>query len=252
MIMQERRAFTPLESCGEHNPGNLSKLLLTGFTLIELLIVMAIISILMSILLPSLSKSRDQAKSAVCRSNMRQIGFAANFYAEDHDSRVPRGTGGPIWFQVFMPYLAQRPVNDDYRNVKIYRCPSYPNKEQTVCYVANGWEFSSDSDTFGDETGEATRLSQCRRRAYTIYLADNEYGPWRKIIKTATDDGIRRCDVWHPGHLPSSDTDDESHGRRVARNRHKGGSNCLYLDWHVGWLATEDNTVDMWRVHTFR
>ncbi len=97
MIMHRRKAFTPLESWGEHGLGNLSKLLLTGFTLIELLVVMAIISILMSILLPSLKKAKDQAKAAICMSNMRQIGYAANFYAEDHDSRIPRGTGGPIW-----------------------------------------------------------------------------------------------------------------------------------------------------------
>jgi len=223
-----------------------------AFTLIELLVVMAIISVLMGILLPSLSKARAQAKGAICMSNMRQIGFAANLYAEDWDSRIPRGTGGPIWFQVFMPYLAQQPINDDYRTVKIYRCPSYPDKRQTVCYVVNGWAFSSKNDMVGDETGEATRLRSCRRSAYTIYLADIEHGPWRKIITAATDDGIRRCDVWHPGHLPSSDTDDESHGRRVARNRHKGGSNCLYLDWHVGWVAADDMTVDMWRVHKAR
>ena len=64
-----------------------------GFTLIELLIVMAIISILMGILLPSLSKARDQTKAAVCMSNMRQIGYAADFYAQDHDSRIPRWDG---------------------------------------------------------------------------------------------------------------------------------------------------------------
>jgi prepilin-type processing-associated H-X9-DG protein len=53
--------------------------------------------------------------------------------------------------------------------------------------------------------------------------------------------------VWHPGHLPNSDTESDNHGRRVARKRHKKGSNCLYLDWHVGYVATEDMTADMWR-----
>ena len=220
-----------------------------AFTLIELLVVIGVIAVLMSIMMPALSKAKAQAKNAICFNNMRQIGLAANFYADDWDLRIPRGTGGPIWFQVFMPYLAQRPINDDYRNVKIYRCPSYPDKEQTVCYVVNGWGFGSSSDMVGTETGKATKLTECRRRAYTLYLADNEYGKWRMIITSAADDGVRRCDVWHPNHLPTSNIQDITYGRRVARKRHKEGANCLYLDWHVEYVPTEEMTVDMWRFH---
>jgi len=198
-----------------------------AFTLMELLVVMAVISVLLGMLLPTLTKAKDQTRAAICMSNMRQIGFGADFYAGDWDSQVPRGTDGPIWFMVFMPYLAQRPINDDYRNVKIYRCPSYPDKEQTVCYVVNGWGFGSSSDMVGTETGKATKLTECRRRAYTLYLADNEYGKWRMIITSAADDGVRRCDVWHPNHLPTSNIQDITYGRRVARKRHKEGANCL-------------------------
>jgi prepilin-type processing-associated H-X9-DG protein len=32
----------------------------------------------------------------------------------------------------------------------------------------------------------------------------------------------------------------------VARARHKNGCNCLFLDWHVGWMAAEEMTEDMW------
>jgi prepilin-type N-terminal cleavage/methylation domain-containing protein/prepilin-type processing-associated H-X9-DG protein len=222
-----------------------------GFTLIELLVVIAIIALLMSILLPALSKVKDQAKSSVCMSNMRQIGIAANLYCEDWEQRIPRGTGGEIspWYQVFMPYLSQRPMNNDYRNVKIYRCPSYPDRQQTVCFVVNGWDFRGPDDMNGYEQGDATKLTQCVRRSETIYLGDNEYGRWRDIIRRSDDEGVRRCDVWHPGHMPNSDTDDLSHGRRVARKRHKDGSNYLFLDWHVEYISTEDMTIDLWRFH---
>ena len=221
-----------------------------GFTLIELLVVIAIIALLMSILMPALNKVKAQAKGTVCKSNMRQIGIAANLYLEDWEQFIPRGTGSvDPWFQVFMPYLSQRPINNDYRNVKIYRCPSYPDRQQTVCFVVNGWTFDDPDDMTGDEQEEATKLTQCRRRSETIYLGDNEYASWRDIIMRADDDGVRRCDVWHPGHMPNSDTDTDNHGRRVARKRHKDGSHYLFLDWHVEYIATTEMTIDLWRFH---
>lgn len=54
-----------------------------GFTLIELLVVVAIIGLLLSILLPSLSKAREQGRIAVCLSNMRSIAQAASSYYID-------------------------------------------------------------------------------------------------------------------------------------------------------------------------
>lgn len=55
-----------------------------GFTLIELLIVVAIIALLISILLPSLNQARKQARQLLCATNLRSIGSAATFYAEDN------------------------------------------------------------------------------------------------------------------------------------------------------------------------
>ena len=67
-----------------------------GFTLIELLVVIAIIAILSSLILPVLSRAREQARRAVCMSNLRQIGIATFLYADDYDGRVPTG-GNPTW-----------------------------------------------------------------------------------------------------------------------------------------------------------
>ena len=60
-----------------------------GFTLVELLVVISIIAILLAILMPSLSKARDQARRIVCASQEKQLAVGCFAYANNNDSRCP-------------------------------------------------------------------------------------------------------------------------------------------------------------------
>ncbi|MCC7351244.1 MAG: DUF1559 domain-containing protein [Phycisphaerales bacterium] len=68
-----------------------------AFTLVELLVVIGIIALLISILLPTLNKARESAKTVACSSNLRQIHLACQMYANDWKSFLPWGTGGTTW-----------------------------------------------------------------------------------------------------------------------------------------------------------
>ncbi|MHC4756167.1 MAG: type II secretion system protein, partial [Planctomycetota bacterium] len=61
-----------------------------GFTLIELLVVISIIALLMSILMPTLSRARELAAEAVCMSNLKQWGVVFSMFTSEHNGRFPR------------------------------------------------------------------------------------------------------------------------------------------------------------------
>jgi len=222
-----------------------------GFTLIELLVVIAIIAVLMGILMPVLGKARKHAWTVACQSNMRQIGTAANLFAEDHEQKVPRGGDqaeesskkeSSRWYRAFMRYLAQRPKDGDYSNVKIYRCPAYPDKRQTICYLVNAWK---DGNT--EYTGLSS-LTKVGRPAEKIYLGEHEHNQYRPIITRQDSQNYGEVDVWKVEHLGHSKSD---RARRVAKKRHKQGFNILFFDWHAGYLQVDQEDIQS-KIHEIR
>lgn len=115
-----------------------------AFTLIELLVVVAIITLLIAILLPSLSKAREVARDLKCRTNLRTISMAFFMFAGDHKQVLPGGAlpqaqGTQPWQQgwigmevdpnnVHMPWTRNGtllPYLGDSGETarKLYRCP---------------------------------------------------------------------------------------------------------------------------------
>ena len=231
-----------------------------GFTLIELLVVIAIIALLMGILMPALSAVRKLAWGVVCQSNLRSTGLAMNLYAEANDSAVPRGVvvstdRTQVWFTAFMPYLSQDQNKADYRDVEIYKCPAYPEKRQTVCFVINAYYPEDETDIKEWDPGDGRfRLFSYKRLSEKIYLADNADPFMERDIIESADDVLDKIDVWAPEHMPSG----PDPSRRVANNRHsRTGYNALFADTHVEMLqvfneadypnsTAQDEEIKMW------
>ena len=79
---------------------------LRAFTLIELLVVIAIISILAAIIFPVFAQAMEKGRTAVCQSNLRQIGFAMVQYTSDNDETMPLigSQGVECWLNSLTPY----------------------------------------------------------------------------------------------------------------------------------------------------
>ncbi|MBP7050786.1 MAG: type II secretion system protein [Phycisphaerae bacterium] len=121
-----------------------------GFTLIELLVVIAVIAILMSILMPALSRAREQGKRGICLSNLKNLTIAWIMYADDNDDKLVNGdsgeygitANGPYWVKsdwgsTMTEYAKKQAILDGAlypytQTIKIYKCPTVERKASTT------------------------------------------------------------------------------------------------------------------------
>lgn len=88
-----------------------------GFTLIELLVVVSIIALLISILLPALSKAREQARSLLCMTRLKNQHIIHIMYTEDNEGWFFQGW---LWFRDMVSYKK----NATEMSYEMFECPS--------------------------------------------------------------------------------------------------------------------------------
>ncbi len=110
-----------------------------GFTLLELLVVLALVSLLVAILLPSLSRVRSCARLARCSSNLRSLATAWIGYVNDHNGRFYQRANANInyggwrglkdergwWPRPLNPWVGLPDPNGvTERNATVFSCPA--------------------------------------------------------------------------------------------------------------------------------
>ena len=121
--------------------GNLGTRL--GFTMVELLVVIAVISILLSLLLPAVNASRAAARRTQCQNNVRQVGLAIHQYATAFDGKMPETMHTIVDADVQKSWIyTLGPFMENVDSIRI--CPDDPRAEvrlqkKLTSYVLNDY-----------------------------------------------------------------------------------------------------------------
>ena len=134
-----------------------------NFTLIELLVVIAIIGILITMLLPSLAKARNEARAVLCINNQRQLSIGNLAFTKNHNGGIvkteyPRLNTYIGWEYALKPYLGKDYIvkrQSGNTPAGVALCPAY--EDLSFQYVKSGASVSQRPDYGNDSDGAPSR-----------------------------------------------------------------------------------------------
>jgi prepilin-type N-terminal cleavage/methylation domain-containing protein len=222
------------------------------FTLIELLVVVAIISVLIAMLLPALGSARDQAKKAVCQSNLTQIVMACQFYGDDYTDYLPQAVqlqpkafstwGGTCWLQGIYKYLGGTfpiPIEtaSNFQINKVFLCPVEPN--QAWVYAGKSLSNYGYSARFGwnnstDRWYKARKATMCPSPDQAVMVIDcrnydRKDAPGWQVFDFNTN---YDASIW-----------------MFISGRHRGLDNAIFVDGHIGSVDVREPQKNRQKIH---
>jgi prepilin-type processing-associated H-X9-DG protein/prepilin-type N-terminal cleavage/methylation domain-containing protein len=210
-----------------------------AFTLVELLVVISVVSLMMAILMPTLGRARQQGRSVVCLSNLRQMGVAAQSYVNDNDGYYP-----PAYVNDPDPYddiainacwdfthtknwsslkesteaglLWQAEMID-----KIQQCPAFKGSANSSDpYTGYNYNTSYIGHGEGETIETPAKMSQVGRPSECALFGDGQWsGGANKFMRAPK--------KW------AGDTDNSLKAAGTQGYRHNGRTNVVWCDGHA-------------------
>lgn len=208
-----------------------------AFTLVELLVVIAIIGALVALLLPAVQSARASARSATCKSQMRQVGLATQQFIDTHRGELPdwwhagKVKGARSWIFTLAPYME--------RVDAIRVCPedllAYERlRNKASSYVINNYLVTISENAAADlDLGVVRNLRQVGATSRTIQsmeIAD-------ALPAEPKYEHTHATDWFSPINLADGVVLEEI-TREVQIDRHQQSAHYLYLDGHVESLSS--------------
>jgi prepilin-type processing-associated H-X9-DG protein len=213
----------------------------TAFTIVEIIVVISLTMLLVALLLPAFTQTRESGRASICASNLRQVGWATQLYCDDWQDMYPYGVPLPIevidhphncgW----LPGCARGggvPAQQQFydlgyiQDTAMWVCPTDPTPQNYIW-----WDFTNHPD-FPPGVGSSYMFSEYAQ--YGVEWLQREQLKAIHVYKPSqfgwVTDGWECPNGWTWGVLDPTDT--AAVETRIDWSHH-GSVNALYGDWHV-------------------
>ena len=211
-----------------------------GFTLIELLVVIALLA---AILFPAFARARENAHSATCQSNLKQLGIGILQYTQDYDESMPSGGGqiGATYYDVgsaggqfgtlgFMdpttPATVLQEIFPYVKSSQVYACPSMTIDTVTyqISTAQSDTGYNPNDVVLCTSKGGPRKISQFTRTSQLVLLQE-----WFERFRGEVFRPYLNAGYYYAWHYPYPGLTE------VVDNNHFSGGNLLFIDGHVKW-----------------